>query len=112
MISVLLTGRDHWATVNRLIATCLDKNVYQTVASFVPNNYDNLGNLEPTVLRQCIQTRLVNADHVEYKKMQFELAKQTSSENQWKYKNRLLSYYRSTQIKDESRFVAISKKDV
>ena len=37
--SVLLTGREHWATVNRLIATRLDEDVYQTVTSFIPENY-------------------------------------------------------------------------
>ena len=80
--------------VNRLIATRLDENVYQTVASFVPENYDDLGNLDPTVLLQCIETQLVTADRLEYKKMQFQLAKQTSSENPWKFKNILLTYYR------------------
>ena len=26
--SVMLTGREHWAMVNRLITTCLDDDVY------------------------------------------------------------------------------------
>ena len=44
--------------------------------------------------------------------MRFELAKQTSSENLWKYENHLLSYYRSAQINDEGRFVDIYKKGI
>ena len=44
--------------------------------------------------------------------MRFELAKQTLSENPWKYKNCLLSYYRSAQINDEGRFVDIYKKGI
>ena len=60
--SVLLTGRKHWATVNRLIATCLDEDVYQTVTSFIPENYEELGALDPADLLQCIAVRLITPD--------------------------------------------------
>ena len=110
--SVLLIGRDHWATVNRLIATRLNEDVYQTVSSFVPENYEDLRNLNPTKLLQRIEARLVTADQLEFKRMRFELAKQTSSENPLKYENHLLSYYRLAQINDEGRFVDIYKKGI
>ena len=109
---MLLTGRDHWAKVNKLIAPSLDKNVYQTVTSFILEGNSNLGNFDPTILLQCIETRLVTSDQLEYKRMQFELAKQTLSKNLWKYENILLSYHRSAQIINESRFVEIFKKGV
>ena len=48
--SVLLTGREYWASVNRLITARLNKEVYQTVASFIPEDYKDLGNLNPTEL--------------------------------------------------------------
>ena len=50
--SVLLTGREHWATVNRLIATHMDEDVYQTIASYIPENYNDMGALNPAVLLQ------------------------------------------------------------
>ena len=67
--------------VNRLIATRLDENVYQTVASFVPENYDDLGILDSTVLLHGIETTVGTTNQLEYKRMRFEVAKQTSSKN-------------------------------
>ena len=52
--SVMLIGREHWATVNRLIATRLDEDVYQSVASFIPDNYGELEELNPAELLQNI----------------------------------------------------------
>ena len=40
--SVSLTGPKHWATVNRLIYHRLDDRNYQTISSFIPDNYDKL----------------------------------------------------------------------
>ena len=70
-------GQNHWRTVNRLIATWLDDSTYQTGASFVLDNYEDLGNMDPAVLLQRIETRLVTADQLEYKRIRFQLAKQT-----------------------------------
>ena len=36
--AVLLMGRKHWVTVNILIPTRLNKDVYQTVSSFFPDD--------------------------------------------------------------------------
>ena len=85
--------RDHSGMVNRLIATRLNQDVYQTVATLIPEIYKEQGNLDPTEILQCIKAQLVTAHQLEYKGMKFELAKPISSENPWKYGNSLLSYY-------------------
>ena len=108
----MLTGREYWVTVNRLIATCLDEDVYQTVASFIPDNYGGLEELNLVELLRNIEARLVTADQLKFKRLRFELLKQTSTENPWRFENRLRSYYRSAQINDESRLVDIYKKGV
>ena len=110
--SVMLTGKEHWVTVIRLIATCLDEDVYQTIDSFIPDNYRGLEELNPAELLRNIEVRLVTADQLELKRLHFELAKQTMTENPWRFENCLSSYYRSAWINDESRFMDIYKKGV
>ena len=85
--SVMLTGCEHWTTINRLIATRMNEDVYQTVASYFPNNNAEIATLNPEVLLQQIETRLVTVDQLEYKRLRFELAKQEPDENPWKFKN-------------------------
>ena len=98
--------------VNRFIAMRLDEDVYQTITSFIPKIYADLGALDLADLLRCIEARLVTSDQLEFKRMHFELAKQTSTENPWKCENCLLSHYRSAQINDEGRFMDIYKKGV
>ena len=57
-----LTGRMHWAMVNRLISTRLDKNVYATVASLFPEDEEEIKALYPKILLQQIEERLVTMD--------------------------------------------------
>ena len=90
----------------------MDEDVYQTVNCYIPENYNKLGALDPAVLLQHIEARLVTADQLEFERMHFELAKQTSAENPWKYENRLLSHYRLAQINDEGSNMDIYKKGV
>ena len=40
--SVSLTGPEHWATVNWLIYHRLDDGNYQTISSFLPDDYKEL----------------------------------------------------------------------
>ena len=98
--------------VNRFIAMRLDEDVYQTITSFIPKIYADLGALDLADLLRSIKARLVTSDQLKFKRMHFELAKQTSTENPWKYENHLLSHYRSAQINDEGRFMDIYKKGV
>ena len=98
--------------VNRFIAMRLDEDVYQTITSFIPKIYADLGALDLADLLRSIKARLVTSDQLKFKRMHFELAKQTSTENPWKCENRLLSHYRSAQINDEGRFMDIYKKGV
>ena len=98
--------------VSRFIVMRLDENVYQTITSFIPKIYADLGARDLADLLQLIEARLVTSDQLEFKRMRFELAKQTSTENPWEYKNRLLSHYRSAQINDEGSNMDIYKKGV
>ena len=71
---VSLTSPKHWATVNRLIYLQLDDGNYQTISSFIPNNYDELRLIDPAELLRRIEARLVTADQLKYKKLHFEFA--------------------------------------
>ena len=44
--SVMLTGWEHWTTINRLIATQMSEDMYQTVDSFFPNNNEAMAALQ------------------------------------------------------------------
>ena len=46
----VLTGRKHWATVNRLISIRMDKDIYATVASFFPEDEEEIEALDPKIL--------------------------------------------------------------
>ena len=39
MRSVILTEQEHWTTINRLIGTRMDDDVYQMVATFFPTSH-------------------------------------------------------------------------
>ena len=53
--SVLLTGPEHWATVNQLIYHWLDNGNYQTISSFLPDDYKELRLIDPAELLQRIE---------------------------------------------------------
>ena len=59
---VSLTGPEHWATVNQMIYNWLDNRNYQTISSFIPDNYDELRVIDPAELLQQIEAQLVMAD--------------------------------------------------
>ena len=67
--AVLLIGRKHWATVNRLIATRLNEDMYQTVTSFFPNDEARFEALDPKELLKRIEERLVTTDQIEHKRL-------------------------------------------
>ena len=52
------------------------------------------------------------ADQLEYKKLRFELARQKSTANPWKFEHCLTSYYRAAQVNDEVKFVEVYKKGI
>ena len=84
---MLLIERKHWATVNRFIAMRLDKDAYPIVASFFPDDEEGFKVLDPKILLQQIEERLVTTDQVEQKRLRFKLAKQALEENPWSYEN-------------------------
>ena len=72
--SVSLTSPEHWTTFSRLIYDWLDDGNYQTISSFIPDNYNELRVIHLVKLLQRIEAQLVTADQLEYKKLHFELA--------------------------------------
>ena len=72
---VNLTGQAHWATINRLIRTRMEHNIYQAVEDLFPEDQVMLAGLDPTTLLDQIEARLITSDQLEYKRIQFEIAK-------------------------------------
>ena len=63
------------------ITTRMDEDMYQTVASYILDNYNVMGALNPAELLQHIGARLVTVDQLEFKRLRFELGKQSPEEN-------------------------------
>ena len=87
--SVNLTEQAHWATINRLIKTRMDNNIYQTVVDLIPEGRCKIEALDPTELLDQIKARLITSDQLEYKRLQFEVAKQEPNESPWQFENHL-----------------------
>ena len=79
--SVNLMEQAHWAMINRLIETCMENNIYQTVRDLIPEEQRKLEALNPDDLLDQIEERLITADQLEYKRLQFEVAKQQESKS-------------------------------
>ena len=87
--SVNLTEQAHWATINWLIETRMDNYIYQTVVDLIPEGRREIEELDPKVLLDKIETRLFTSNQREYKRLQFEVAKQEPNESLWEFENRL-----------------------
>ena len=109
---VLLLERKHWTTVNRFITTRLGKEVYPYIASFFPDDEAGFEALDPKILLQQIEQRLVTMDQAKQKRLRFKLAKQTLEENPWNYKNRLQMYYKEAHIQDKTEFMEVFRRGV
>ena len=68
--------------------------------------------LNPDDLLDQIEERLITADQLEYKRLQFEVAKQKESEDLWQFENRLHYLQKQAKIKEDSRFVETYKKGI
>ena len=110
--SVDLSGPTHWSTINRLIGTRMEHNIYQAVEDLFPEDSVELGRLDPTTLLTQIEARLITSDQLEYKRIQFELAKQKESKSLWQFENRLYYLQKEAKIDDDARFVETYKKGV
>ena len=109
---MLLSGERHWATVNRLIATRLDQDVHVIVVNLFPENAEELAALDPEVLLQQIEERLITTDQTEQRRLRFKLAKQVLEKNPWTYENCLQRYYDEAHLQDEKQFVDIFTRGV
>ena len=58
---VNLTEQAHWATINRLIETRMDNNIYQTVVDLIPEGHHEIEALDPTELLDQIKVRLITS---------------------------------------------------
>ena len=59
---MLLSGERNWATVNWLIATRLDQELHAMVVNLLSENTEELVALDPEVLLQQIEERLITTD--------------------------------------------------
>ena len=82
---MFLSGEKHWATVNRFIAMRLDQDVHATVVNLFPEDKEEFAALDPEILLQQIEERLVTMDQTEQKRLRFKLAKQVLEEDPWTY---------------------------
>ena len=108
--SVDLYGPAHWSVINRLIRTRMEYSIYQVVADLFPQNPRELAALDPTTLLTQIEARLITEDQLEYKRLQFEVAKQKEHENLWEFENRLHFLQKQAKIDNDARFVETYKK--
>ena len=90
----------------------IDKDIYATVADFFLEDEEGVKALDPEILLQQIEERLVTMDQAEQKRLRFELAMQTVEENVWSYKNRLQLHYREAHVQKEAEFVEVYQKGV
>ena len=68
--------------------------------------------LNPDNLLDRIEERLITADQLEYKRLQFEVAKQKESKDLWQFENRLHYLQKQAKIKEDSRFIKTYKKGI
>ena len=65
---MLLDGEKYWATLNHLIAMRLDQDVHATVINLFPEDEEEFATLDPKILLQQIEERLVTTDQTEQKR--------------------------------------------
>ena len=90
----------------------MEHNIYQAVEDLFPEDQVWLEGLNPTTLLNQIEARLITSDQLEFKRIQFEIAKQKESENLWEFENRLHYLQKQAKIDDETQFVETYKKGI
>ena len=109
---MMLIGERHWATVNRFIAMRLDKDVHARVVNLFPKDKEGLAALDPEILLQQIEERLVTTDQTEQKRLRFESPKQVLEEDPWKYKNQLQRFYDEAHVQDQTEFMEVYRRGI
>ena len=109
---VNLTEQAHWATINRLIETRMDNNIYQTVVDLILEGCHKIEELDLKELLDQIKTRLITSDQLKYKRLQFEVAKQEPNESLWEFENCLHYLQKQAKITEDARFVETYKKGI
>ena len=90
----------------------IDNNIYQTVVDLIPEGHCEIEELDPKELLDQIETRLITSDQLEYKRLQFKVAKQEPNESLWEFKNRLHYLQKQAKITEDARFVEMYKKGI
>ena len=90
----------------------MDNNIHQVVKDLIPEERRNLEALNPDDLLDRIEERLITADQLQYKRLQFEVAKQKESEDLWQFENRLHYLQKQAKIKEDAWFVETYKKGI
>ena len=90
----------------------MDNNIHQAVKDLILEGGRDVEVLNPDNLLDRIEERLITADQLEYKRLQFEVAKQKESKDLWQFENRLHYLQKQAKIKEDSRFVKTYKKGI
>ena len=64
------------------------------------------------LLLDQIETRLITSNQLQYKRVQFEVAKQVPKESLWEYENRLHYIQKQAKITNDERLVETYKKGI
>ena len=79
----------------------MENNIYQTVVDLIPEGRQEIEALDPNKLLDQIEARLITSDQLEYKRLQFEIAKQKENESLWEFENRLHYLQKQAKITDD-----------
>ena len=90
----------------------MENNIYQTVVDLIPEGRREIEALDPNKLLDQIEARLITHDQLEYKTLEFKIAKQKEDESLWQFENRLLYLQKQAKITDNGRFVETYKKGI
>ena len=80
----------------------MENNIYQTVRDLILEERRNLEALNPHDLLDRIEEKLITADQLEYKRLQFEVANQKESEDLWQFENRLHYLQKQAKIREDA----------
>ena len=78
----------------------------------IPEGHRKIEVLDPTELLDQIEARLITSDQLEYKRLQFKIAKQKENESLWEFENRLHYLQKQAKITKDARFVETYKKGI
>ena len=78
----------------------------------IPKERREIEALDPNKLLDQIEARLITSNQLEYKRLQFKIAKQRENESLWEFENCLHYLQKQATITKDARFVETYKKGI